>query len=154
MTNRTFDLPAEVQSTLTYRGADGARWLSELPRFVRDLEREWNITVGAVVHGGSEARLPARRLPTAATRSSDRRARADRFEQEVHAAARSWSRLRDCCDTTQIAAYAAGAKRPPLNSWLCRYEINRSDLHDDAETWIKVPDDLPLLNGSKGAQPG
>ena len=55
MTKRTLDLPAEVQSKLVYLGADGARWLSELPGFVRGLEHEWNITVGAVVNGGSEA---------------------------------------------------------------------------------------------------
>jgi streptomycin 6-kinase len=55
MQARTFNLPAEVQNKLVYLGTEGTRWLSELPEFVRDLERDWRINVGAVLKGGSEA---------------------------------------------------------------------------------------------------
>ncbi len=55
MKNRTFDLSAEVQSKLVYLGADGSRWLRELPAIVQHLERDWGITIGAALNGGSEA---------------------------------------------------------------------------------------------------
>ena len=55
MQNATLNLPIEVRNKLVRLGIKGARWEKELPQFVRQLEHDWNITVGAIFSGGSEA---------------------------------------------------------------------------------------------------
>ena len=55
MTHRNFELPAEVRSKLTHLVTDGTRWVNELAGLIRDLEHDWDITVGTVLSGGSEA---------------------------------------------------------------------------------------------------
>jgi streptomycin 6-kinase len=42
-----------------YQGADGRRWLASLGRLIRELEREWRMTVGPALSGGSEAYVAA-----------------------------------------------------------------------------------------------
>lgn len=55
MPTRSLELPATVESKLRHLGSDGARWRAALPALVATLEREWEIAVGAVLDGGSEA---------------------------------------------------------------------------------------------------
>jgi streptomycin 6-kinase len=55
MTAREFELPEAVRRKVLAQGADGMRWLNGLDGLIRDLERDWDIAVGATLHGGSEA---------------------------------------------------------------------------------------------------
>jgi streptomycin 6-kinase len=156
MTKRTFDLPAEVQSTLVYRGADGARWLSELPEFVRDLEQEWNITVGAVVNGGSEA------LVAHATTADGGDAIVKigvpgptGFEQEVRTLVLANGR-------GYVKVLRHDAKRRVMLQELLGPQLAELKLpiRDQIEVicttmreaWIDVPEGLPLLTGSEKAR--
>lgn len=47
------DLPAVVRNKAMVAGAEA--WLEQLPALVADLERDWEITVGRVLDGGTEA---------------------------------------------------------------------------------------------------
>ena len=48
-------LPVEVRQRALAAGDAGARWLDALPDLVAGLERDWGITVGEALHGGSAA---------------------------------------------------------------------------------------------------
>ena len=61
MPQRTFQLPALVQSRLAHSGAEGSQWVAALAGLVAGLEREWSIEVGAVLEGGTEALVAAAR---------------------------------------------------------------------------------------------
>jgi streptomycin 6-kinase len=52
---RHFVLPAEVRQRAIAAGDAGHRWLDALPDLVEGLERDWDITVGEVLDGGSAA---------------------------------------------------------------------------------------------------
>lgn len=54
-------VPEAVRQKALYQGAEGRRWLAGLGRLIRELEREWGVTVGAVLSGGSEAYVAAAR---------------------------------------------------------------------------------------------
>jgi streptomycin 6-kinase len=49
------NIPAEVTGRLTALGPAGVAWLEEAPRAVDHLARRWDLAVGAVLAGGSEA---------------------------------------------------------------------------------------------------
>lgn len=49
------DIPADVQGKVALQGAAGQRWLEALPNVVADLEREWSISVGRALTGGTES---------------------------------------------------------------------------------------------------
>lgn len=156
MSDRAFDLPAEVQSTLAYVGADGARWLEQLPRVVRNLEHEWDISVGAALNGGSEA------LVARATTADGSRAiikigvpGPTGFEQEARAL-----QLADGRGYVKLLRYDA-ARRVMLQEELgtALAQLGLSIRHQIEaicatmrQAWIAVPDDLPLMNGSEKAR--
>lgn len=47
------ELPAALRNKAMVAGADA--WLEQLPALVADLERDWEITVGRILDGGTEA---------------------------------------------------------------------------------------------------
>jgi len=156
MTKRTFDLPAEVQSKLVYLGADGARWLSELPGFVRGLEHEWNITVGAVVNGGSEALVA--QVTTADGGDAIVKIGVPGptgFEQEVRtlllANGRGYVKvLRHDAKRRVMLQERLGPQLAQLGLPVRdQIEVICTTMR---EAWIDVPDSLPLLNGSEKAR--
>lgn len=49
------DVPHAVRKKVRALGAPGRRWLRDLPGIVRALEREWEVTLGAPLAGGSAA---------------------------------------------------------------------------------------------------
>ena len=49
------NVPVEVRGKVALRGAAGQRWLKALPAMVADLEREWSMSVGRVLTGGTES---------------------------------------------------------------------------------------------------
>jgi streptomycin 6-kinase len=53
------DVPAAVRGKARALGAPGQRWLQGLPDLIRALEREWGLTVGAALPGGSAAYVAA-----------------------------------------------------------------------------------------------
>jgi streptomycin 6-kinase len=55
MGKRDMTLPAPVRQKLALLGAAGSKWLADLDDLIEDLEQEWQITVGAVREGGTEA---------------------------------------------------------------------------------------------------
>jgi len=55
MRNRTVEVPGAVLQKAAALGAAGTRWLSRLGGVVEQLERDWDVVVGATVHGGSES---------------------------------------------------------------------------------------------------
>jgi streptomycin 6-kinase len=50
---RQLDIPVEVRQRAVAAGEVGCRWLDALPDLVTGLERDWRITVGAALRGGS-----------------------------------------------------------------------------------------------------
>jgi streptomycin 6-kinase len=62
MTQRNWTLPEAVQRKVIALGADGARWVNTLGDLVRELEVDWAIRVGAMLHGGSEALVAEAKL--------------------------------------------------------------------------------------------
>ena len=156
MSERTFDLPAEVRNKLEYVGADGARWLERLPHLVRDIEREWRISVGAVLNGGSEA------LVAHATTADGGRAiikigvpGPTGFEQEVRALLLADGRgyvklLRHDADRRVMLQEELGTPLAQLNlSIRDQIEVICTTMQ---QAWVAVPDDLPLPNGSDKAR--
>jgi streptomycin 6-kinase len=61
---RQVDIPVEVRQRAVAAGDVGRRWLDELPDLVAGLERDWGVTVGDPLHGGS-AGLVARAINAA-----------------------------------------------------------------------------------------
>lgn len=53
------DVPDAVLGKALALGPDGLRWLESLPDLIRTLEREWGLTAGAALHGGSAAYVAA-----------------------------------------------------------------------------------------------
>lgn len=53
------DVPDAVRGKALALGPPGHRWLQCLPDLIRHLEREWDLTVGASLHGGSAAYVAA-----------------------------------------------------------------------------------------------
>ena len=49
------ELPELVRQNIGARGAAGEQWLRELPELIATFEREWGITTGAVLDGGTAA---------------------------------------------------------------------------------------------------
>jgi len=156
MSDRTFDLPAEVRNKLVYIGADGARWLEQLPLFVWNLEREWNISVGTVLDGGSEA------LVAHATTADGSRAiikiggpGPTGFEQEARAL-----ELADGRGYVKLLRHDAARRvmlQEELGTPLAQLGLPiREQIEVICTTmrqaWIAVPDDLPLSNGSEKAR--
>jgi streptomycin 6-kinase len=62
--NRQVVIPAEVRQRAVAAGDVGRRWLDAVPDLVAGLERDWGITVGEPLHGGS-AGLVARAIDAA-----------------------------------------------------------------------------------------
>ena len=52
-------VPEAVRQKALYQGAEGRRWLVGLSRLIRELERDWGVTVGATLSGGSESYVAA-----------------------------------------------------------------------------------------------
>ena len=61
---RQVTIPVEVRQRAVAAGDVGCRWLDALPDLVTGLERDWGITVGDALHGGS-AGLVARAINAA-----------------------------------------------------------------------------------------
>lgn len=156
MTNRAFELPAEVRNKLAYLGGDGARWLDELPEFVRNLEREWDITVGTTLKGGSEALV-------AYASGADGSSAIVKigvpgptgFEQEVRtllaADGRGYVRLLRHDATRRVML------QERLGPPLAQLQLPIRDQIEVICTtlqlaWIAVPDDVPLLTGAEKAR--
>lgn len=59
MAGRAIAVPEAVRQKAESRGAQGRRWLENLGDLILDLEREWRMTVGATLHGGSESYVAA-----------------------------------------------------------------------------------------------
>ncbi len=156
MTNRTFELPAEVRNKLAYLGADGTRWLNELPEFVRDLEHEWSICVGTVLNGGSEA-LVAHAITADGTDAIVKIGvpGPTGFEQEVRtlllANGRGYVKLlRHDAARRVMLQERLGPQLAQLNLPIRdQIEVICTTLR---QAWIAVPDELPLLNGSEKAR--
>jgi streptomycin 6-kinase len=155
MKERTFDLPAEVQNKLVYVGAEGARWLSELPEFVRHLEHDWKITLGATLKGGSEALVAH-----ATTADGDAVILKigvpgpTGFEQEVRtlllADGRGYVKLlRQDTERRVMLQERLGPQLSQLN-W-----STRDQMHAICTTlqraWVDVPPDFELTNGAEKA---
>jgi streptomycin 6-kinase len=56
---RTLDVPDAVRGKAQALGPPGRRWLQSLPDLIRTLEREWGLTVGAALPGGSASYVAA-----------------------------------------------------------------------------------------------
>jgi streptomycin 6-kinase len=56
---RSLDVPDAVRQKAEALGETGRCWLRSLPDLVRDLEAEWDLTVGAALPGGSAAYVAA-----------------------------------------------------------------------------------------------
>lgn len=55
MPDNAIHLPDTVRRKAKAQGRDGERWLNHLPSLVGGIEREWCLTVGSALSGGSEA---------------------------------------------------------------------------------------------------
>jgi len=156
MKSRSFELPAEVGNKLVRQGADGVRWLNELAGFVGQLEHDWNIAVGAVFSGGSEA------LVAQATRADGSDAiikfgipGPTGFEQEVRtlvaADGRGYVRvLRHDAARRVMLQERLGPQLAQLHLPIRdQIEIICATLQ---RAWVAAPDDLPLLTGSQKAR--
>jgi streptomycin 6-kinase len=58
-TGLALDVPDIVRGKALALGAPGRQWLRDLPDVVHSLEREWDVTVGNTLHGGSAAYVAA-----------------------------------------------------------------------------------------------
>lgn len=52
---RVIEVPSEVRAKALALGGPGQRWLAGLAEVIEGLERDWDLTVGATLRGGSEA---------------------------------------------------------------------------------------------------
>ncbi len=62
--DRVIEVPAVVRRRAADLGAVGGRWLAGLGGLVADLEREWSITVGPALDGGSASYVARARTAT------------------------------------------------------------------------------------------
>lgn len=61
MSGRAVEVPEAVRQKAMARGAEGRRWLDRLDGLIREIERDWEVTVGPALHGGSESYVAAAR---------------------------------------------------------------------------------------------
>jgi hypothetical protein len=66
MSNRVIEVPTEVRQKAAAQGAEGRRWLRRLGEVVGELERDWDLEVGATFR---EARIPTSPKPRPAMAS-------------------------------------------------------------------------------------
>lgn len=59
MSGRSVDVPEAVRQKAMARGVEGRRWLDRLGHLIDELERDWGVTVGPALHGGSESYVAA-----------------------------------------------------------------------------------------------
>lgn len=59
MHDRAVVVPNAVRQKAAARGAEGTRWLRDLGDVIEQLERDWDVAVGATLHGGSESYVAA-----------------------------------------------------------------------------------------------
>jgi streptomycin 6-kinase len=64
MDGRAVDVPEAVRQKVVARGAEGRRWLDRLGRLIDGLERDWGVTVGPALRGGSESYVAATKTRT------------------------------------------------------------------------------------------
>jgi streptomycin 6-kinase len=55
MSAKVIEVPAEVRQKALAQGAEGARWLERLTAVIEELERDWQVSVGSALHGGSDS---------------------------------------------------------------------------------------------------
>jgi streptomycin 6-kinase len=55
MSDRPVVVPNAVRQEVAAQDAEGARWLRGLGDVIEQLEHDWDVTVGATLHGGSES---------------------------------------------------------------------------------------------------
>ena len=55
MRDRGITLPNPVRQKVAILGTEGRKWLADLDDLIESLEQEWQITVGAILEGGTEA---------------------------------------------------------------------------------------------------
>lgn len=55
MRNRAITIPRPVRQKVAILGTEGMKWLADLDDLVEELEQEWQITVGSILEGGTEA---------------------------------------------------------------------------------------------------
>lgn len=60
MRDRGITLPSPVRQKVAILGTEGMKWLADLDDLIESLEQEWQITVGAILEGGTEAYAQAR----------------------------------------------------------------------------------------------
>ncbi len=61
MISRADDIPNAVRQKAAAQGAQGQQWLERLDSLLRELEQDWNVTVGPTLSGGSESLVAAAR---------------------------------------------------------------------------------------------
>jgi streptomycin 6-kinase len=61
MSGRVVDVPEAVRQKAMARGTEGRRWLDRLGHLIRELERDWEVTVESTLRGGSESYVAAAR---------------------------------------------------------------------------------------------
>ena len=59
MSGRVVEVPESVRQKAKARGSEGRRWLDRLGRLIGELERDWGVTVGPTLSGGSESYVAA-----------------------------------------------------------------------------------------------
>jgi streptomycin 6-kinase len=63
---RAVDVPETVRQKAMARGVEGRRWLKRLGCLIGELERDWAVTVGTTLRGGSESYVAAARTDAGA----------------------------------------------------------------------------------------
>lgn len=55
MRNRDITVPNPVRQKVAILGAEGLKWLADLDDLIEEREQEWQMIVGSILEGGSEA---------------------------------------------------------------------------------------------------
>jgi streptomycin 6-kinase len=64
MSQAGLDLPLEVRRRAMATGGAAQAWLADLPALAADIARDWGLTLGATLHGGSAAYVAQARTAT------------------------------------------------------------------------------------------
>ena len=59
MSGEVVGVPGAVRQKAMAHGFEGRRWLKDLGRMVEELERDWEVTIGQVLSGGTESYVAA-----------------------------------------------------------------------------------------------
>lgn len=159
MRNRAITVPNSVRQKVAILGAEGLKWLADLDGLIEELEHDWQMTVGSILEGGSEAYVAQARtkdgakviLKVALPENSGNTVLANEVTALIVADGRGYARLlRSDLNRRALLLEPLGIPLKDLGySTRAQIDIICTTLK---ESWVHISSESQLPSGASSAQ--